>query len=74
VGNVPGAVPQTSTDALTHVTLPFVEAIAEQGVMNALRTGAPLARGVNVMRGHVTNRGVAIAHGLQWTDIAELVT
>lgn len=73
VGNVPGAVPHTSTNALTHVTLPYVEAIAEQGVANALRTSPSLRRGVNVMAGRVTNRGVAIAHGLEWTDIGSLL-
>lgn len=73
VGNVPGAVPHTSTHALTHATLPYVESIAEQGVAHALRTSKSLQRGVNVMRGNVTNRGVAIAHGLEWTDVATLV-
>jgi alanine dehydrogenase len=73
VGNVPGAVPQTSTHALTHVTLPYVEAIAEHGLAAALCSSAPLARGVNVMSGRVTNEGVAAAHGLEYTPIERLI-
>jgi alanine dehydrogenase len=73
VGNVPGAVPQTSTHALTHVTLPYIEAIAERGLKEALRTSTPLARGVNVIDHRVTNEGVAAAHGLEYTPIDEVV-
>jgi alanine dehydrogenase len=69
VGNVPGAVPHTSTNALTHVTLHYIEAIAELGLAAALRESAPLARGVNVMDGAVTNEGVAAAHGLDYAPI-----
>jgi alanine dehydrogenase len=73
VGNVPGAVPQTSTHALTHATLPYVEALASLGVEQASRTNAQLARGVNVFRGHVTNAGVAEAHGLPHRPLSELL-
>jgi len=73
VGNVPGAVPQTSTNALTHVTLPYIEAITERGLTEALRSNAPLARGVNVISGHVTNAGVAAAHGIEHTSIDRLI-
>jgi alanine dehydrogenase len=64
VGNMPGAVPRTSTYALTNVTLPYVAAIANLGVEGALGDDPALARGVNVWDGHVTNPGVAEAHGL----------
>jgi alanine dehydrogenase len=73
VGNVPGAVPHTSTNALTHATLPFIEAIVESGVRDALRVNEPLRRGVNVMNGRVTNDGVAEAHGFECVDVEELV-
>lgn len=73
VGNVPGAVPHTSTNALTHVTLPHVESIAEKGVAAAFRGSSALARGVNVMSGHVTNAGVAEAHGLRHTAVVDLI-
>ena len=73
VGNVPGAVPQTSTNALTHVTLPYIELIAEHGLAATLAMNAPLRRGVNVMSGRVTNEGVADAHGLDDTPIDRLI-
>ena len=73
VGNVPGAVPHTSTNALTHATLPYVEALASLGPPEALRENVSLARGVNVFRGHVTNPGVAEAHGLDHRELSELL-
>jgi alanine dehydrogenase len=73
VGNVPGAVPRTSTNALTHVTLPYVEEIASLGVREALRSDPQLARGVNVFGGHVTNAAVAEAHGLDHRPVLELL-
>jgi alanine dehydrogenase len=73
VGNMPGAVPRTSTYALTNVTLPYALAIAEHGLEEALRADAALALGVNVYGGHVTNAGVAEAHGLPLVALGELV-
>jgi alanine dehydrogenase len=64
VGNVPGAVPHTSTYALANATLPYVELIANRGLHEALRTNGPLAEGVNVFEGAVTNEPVAQTHGL----------
>jgi alanine dehydrogenase len=69
VANMPGAVPITSTRALTNVTLPYAEAIAEHGVVEAIRRDAALARGVNVMAGRVTYEAVADAHGLEHTPL-----
>jgi alanine dehydrogenase len=71
VGNVPGAVPHTSTYALTHVTLPYVEAIADLGLNDAIASMPALRRGVNVYRGAVTNAGVAEAHGLDHVDVED---
>lgn len=71
VGNVPGAVPHTSTHALTHVTLPYVELIADRGVSAAAAEAPALARGVNVTRGVVTNAGVAQAHDLPLVAVDE---
>ena len=73
VGNVPGAVPHTSTNALTHVTLPYLEAIATHGVADAVRRSPALAGGMNVFRGQVTNAGVARAHGLEQADLAHVL-
>jgi len=63
VGNMPGAVPITSTLALINVTLPYIVEIAERGVAEAARLDPVLARGVNVMEGKVTNEQVARATG-----------
>ncbi|MFJ3383751.1 MULTISPECIES: alanine dehydrogenase [unclassified Curtobacterium] len=64
VANMPGAVPRTSTIALTNATLPYAVAIANQGWEAALESDPALARGLNVHDGHVTNEAVAAAHGL----------
>ncbi len=69
VGNMPGAVPRTSTYALTNVTLPYALAIANRGLENAVRGDPALAAGVNVHAGEVTNAGVAEAHGLAFAEI-----
>jgi alanine dehydrogenase len=73
VGNMPGAVPHTSTYALTNATLPYVLALARRGLVGALAADPTLARGVNVHEGHVTSRPVAEAHGLPHTPLADLV-
>ncbi len=73
VGNMPGAVPRTSTYALTNATLPYALDIASKGLEAAVREDPALALGVNVYRGHVTNRGVAEAHGMAYTELGALV-
>jgi alanine dehydrogenase len=67
VGNMPGAVPNTSTYALTNVTLPYAIDIATKGLEAAVRDDPALALGVNAFAGAVTNAGVAEAHGLPFT-------
>jgi alanine dehydrogenase len=73
VGNMPGAVPNTSTYALTNVTLPYALQIADRGAEDAVRADPALALGVNVYRGNVTNEGVAAAHGLGHVPLASLI-
>jgi alanine dehydrogenase len=73
VGNMPGAVPRTSTYALTNVTLPYALRIAREGLEDAVRRDPALASGVNVFAGQVSNRGVADAHDLPFVDLATLV-
>ena len=73
VANMPGAVPNTSTYALTNVTLPYVSALADRGVEAALAADPALAAGLNVAAGRVTHRSVGAAHGLEFTDRSELV-
>ena len=73
VGNMPGAVPRTSTYALTNVTLPYAIAIAADGLVEAIRHDPDLALGVNVYDGQITNEGVAEAHGMEPVPLSELV-
>jgi len=73
VSNMPGAVPITSTVALTNVTLPYIESIADVGVREAVASYPSLALGVNVIDGKVTYEAVAEAHGLEATPLSEVL-
>jgi alanine dehydrogenase len=73
VANMPGAVPITSTKALTNVTLPYVEAIADHGLAEAVARDPALARGVNVLDGKVTYEAVADAHGLDFHHLEDVL-
>ena len=73
VANMPGAVPITSTRGLTNVTLPYAELLANKGLDEAMRFSKPLARGVNVMAGKITNQPVAESHGLSYTHLSDLI-
>jgi alanine dehydrogenase len=73
VGNMPGAVPHTSTYALTNVTLPYAVEIASAGLEEAVKDDAPLAKGINVYRGELTYQQVAEAHGLDWRPLPEVI-
>jgi alanine dehydrogenase len=74
VGNIPAAVPNTSTYALTNSTLPYVLTLAEMGVARAVRGDRALARGVNTVAGHITNPAVAAALGRDAVDPVELLS
>jgi alanine dehydrogenase len=71
VGNIPGAVPHTSTYALTNATLSYVVALASSGVAGATERDPDLARGVNTVDGHVTNLAVAEALGRPSVALAD---
>jgi alanine dehydrogenase len=74
VANMPGAFARTSTFALTNVTLPYALKLAERGWWWAARESPEIARGLNLVTGHVTNRAVAEAHGLPfvpWEEAAK---
>jgi alanine dehydrogenase len=73
VANMPGAVPITSTKALTNVTLPYVEAIAEHGLRESVARDPALARGVNVLEGKITYEAVAEAHGLDYSPLDDVL-
>jgi len=69
VANMPGAVPNTSTYALTNVTLPYVMALANRGFRAAVQADPALAKGVNVVGGQVVYDHVATAHGLPYVPL-----
>jgi alanine dehydrogenase len=73
VANMPGGVPVTSTKALTNATLPYVEAVAEHGLREAVARDPALARGVNVVDGRVTYEAVAEAHGLDYAPLDDVL-
>ena len=73
VANMPGAVPITSTKALTNATLPYVEEIANEGLREAIAGDRALARGVNVLDGKLAYEAVAEAHGLDYTPLDEVL-
>jgi alanine dehydrogenase len=73
VANMPGAVPITSTKALTNATLPYVEAVADYGLAEAVARDPALARGVNVVEGKVTYEAVADAHGLDYQPLEDVL-
>jgi alanine dehydrogenase len=73
VTNMPGAVPITSTYALTNATLPYVLALADRGLKGAIDLHPGLAKGVNVMAGRVTLAAVAEGTGLEHTPLEEVL-
>lgn len=73
VGNIPGAVPHTSTYALTNATLPYLAALAAQGVAAACAADSALALGVNTMAGVVAHEGVAASLGKPHTALASVL-
>jgi alanine dehydrogenase len=73
VTNMPGAVPHTSTLALTNSTFPYVLRIANKGAREALRQDAGLAEGLNTWLGKLTYRGVADSQGREWTPAADVI-
>ncbi len=74
VANMPGAVPHTSTYALTNVTWPYAVELANRGWREALRADASLAKGLNTFDGAVTYGPVAEAHGMSHTPLAEVLS
>jgi alanine dehydrogenase len=74
VANMPGAVPVTSTFALTNATLPYVLALAEEGLIGAIEKLPGLKPGVNVAAGKVTHPAVAEGVGAEYTPVEEVLT
>jgi alanine dehydrogenase len=74
VANMPGAVPHTSTYALTNVTLPYIVEIADRGWVEAVRRDPALCAGVNLVDGSVVSEPVAQAHGLEATALRSVLS
>lgn len=73
VTNMPGAVPRTSTYALSNATLPYAVRLANHGFIGALKRDPALAKGVNVYNGHITYQAVAEAFGLDYSPLEQLM-
>jgi alanine dehydrogenase len=73
VANMPGAVPRTSTIALTNATLPYTRLLANKGFERAVRENEGLAEGVNVYKGEITYEAVATSQNRKYTALAELL-
>lgn len=74
VANMPGAVPRTSTFALTNATLPYVLKLANHGFLEAVTSDEGFIAGVNTYAGKLTYEAVAAAQGLDYTPITEIIT
>lgn len=74
VGNMPGAVPRTSTIALTNATLKYGLMIAENGLEEVVKKSEAVKKGVNCYLGKITNKNVADAHGCEWTEIQRVIS
>ncbi|CAN5431003.1 alanine dehydrogenase [soil metagenome] len=68
VANMPGAYARTATQALTNVTYPYLELLADQGLSGACKRQPSLIGGINVQNGKLTSKPVADAHGMPWSD------
>lgn len=73
VANMPGAVPRTSTFALTNATLPYALKLANKGFLQAITTDPGLKEGVNTFDGHCTYEAVAAAQGISFTPLDQLI-
>jgi alanine dehydrogenase len=73
VANMPGAVPHTSTYALTNATLPYARSLANNGWKKALQADGSLALGLNSHDGELTSEPVAVAHGMAFKPLTEVL-
>ena len=73
VANMPGAVPRTSTFALTNATLPYALKLANKGFIDAINNDAGLKAGVNTYAGHLTYEAVAVAQGREYTSLDDML-
>ena len=73
VANMPGAVPLTSTYALTNATLPYAIQLANKGWKKACTDNAELCKGLNIVNGKVVYKAVAEAYGLEYTPVENVL-
>ena len=73
VSNMPGAVPHTSTLALTNITLPYINSMVSLGVEKALAADNSLLNGLNMYKKHITHEGVASTFNIDYIDPSELI-
>lgn len=73
VANMPGAVPQTATVALTNVTVPYAVEIANKGLKQACKDRPSLLKGINTLGGVITHKAVAEAHGLECSNAGAVI-
>ena len=73
VANMPGAVPYTSTMALSNSTVPYIRAIAKHGYKSVIKNHKPLLRGLNIYKGKITHAGVAEAFYLDYTPVLDII-
>ncbi|UUX35445.1 alanine dehydrogenase [Fundicoccus culcitae] len=73
VANIPGAVPRTSTLALTNVTLRYAMLVADNGLVQAAKSNSTILTGINTYQGKMTNKAVAESFNLDYTDIENLL-
>lgn len=73
VANIPGAVPRTATMALSNVTLPYIQALAEKGFEKACQDNPALAKGVNTAKGHMTYEAVAEALDYEYKALEDVM-
>jgi len=74
VANMPGAVPRTSTFALTNATLPYAVTLANRGFLHAIASDPGLKEGVNTYAGECTYEAVAAAQGISYTPLDDLIS
>ncbi len=73
VANIPGSVAKTSTLALTNETVKYLENIVNKGLVEAIKTDTSLAKGINTYKGKLTNKGVAEALNMEYTELPSLI-
>ena len=74
VANMPGAVPFTSTIALTNATNPYIQKLANQGILNALKSDKALLQGLNIFEGMITHKGVSDAFNMEFMTPGKAIT